>query len=234
MGRNDASNDSFSSRVVAAAASSISAVFQQVVNHDSDNNARDSSPYQNNHNGLHQNERNNSKTDNGFHEPAMDVDEEDDEETDINATIERSKRSISITGLLINLLFVISVCNVFILIVDDEDDNLAVQQNGSSSESKASNSAIYPLHRIRRATGLIFKRIALADFDSDSDTSNCDRELTNTMKSTEIKNEESEDESEKKPIEDDKESYSYLMRQKINELPLPFALKFYLNYHRNL
>jgi hypothetical protein len=58
--------------------------------------------------------------------------------------------------------------------------------------------------------------------------------MKNGVTKSEESDEVSDEESEKKPIEEDKESYSYLMREKINALPLPFALKFYLNYHRNL
>ncbi len=91
----EASNDSFPSRVVAAAASSISAVFQQVVNNDSENSKKDSSQQQKNCDKEH--EPNKSKISNIFCERAMDIDEDDDE-TDVNATNERTKRSISITG----------------------------------------------------------------------------------------------------------------------------------------
>ena len=105
--------------------------------------------------------------------------------------------------------------------------------NSGSKGSVSSNSSIHPLHRIRRATGLIFKRIALADLDSDSDTSSCDHEMANNLTKSETKPEEPE-ETIKTTAEEDKESYTYLMRQKINGLPLPSVLKFYLNFYRNL
>ncbi|CAG2108118.1 unnamed protein product [Medioppia subpectinata] len=121
---------------------------------------------------------------------------------------------------------------------DEEDPNPSSQPlNGNTSGARASNSStsspIYPLNRIRRATGLIFKRIALADFDSDSSTSSCDHEMVSTVSSDETRADEREEEK-KKVVEEDKESYSYLMRQSVNRLPLPLVLKSYLNFHRKL
>ena len=125
-----------------------------------------------------------------------------------------------------------------ISVLDDEEDNTpSHSMNGCNSGTKSSvssNSSIHPLHRIRRATGLIFKRIALADFDSDSDTSSCDHEMANTLTKSETKPEETEEETIKTNVEEDKESYTYLMRQNINGLPLPSVLKSYLNFYRNL
>ena len=118
---------------------------------------------------------------------------------------------------------------------DDEEDNPPTHSsNGMNSSPKASNSSPkYPLNRIRRATGLIFKRIALANLDSDSDTSSCDHEMVSTVSNDDTKAEDP-DEDKKRDVEEDRESYSYLMRQSINALPLPLVLKSYLNFHRNL
>lgn len=74
------SNDSFPNRMVAAAASSISAVFQQVIRHDSENREQ-------------QKEQNGTAFEN---EPQMHVDDSDNE---LNSSSERTKRSISITGI---------------------------------------------------------------------------------------------------------------------------------------
>lgn len=74
----------------------------------------------------------------------------------------------------------------------------------------------------------MFKRLAMTEFDSDSDTS-CEQE----MKSNE-NGEDSEEEAAAnvKPKEDDK-GYTVLMRNKIDSLPLPQPLKLYLNYQRH-
>lgn len=118
--------------------------------------------------------------------------------------------------------------------IDDEEESPPTEGCTSSSKScLSSNASTHPLHRIRRATGLIFKRIALADFDSDSDTSSCDQEMANTSTNDESKDEEPGQES-KVNAEEDRESYSYWMRHNISALPLPLVLKSYLNFYRNL
>ncbi|XP_054154471.1 protein-L-isoaspartate O-methyltransferase domain-containing protein 1-like [Oppia nitens] len=215
-------NDSFSCRMVAAAASSLSAVLHQVVNNgnrDLDTNSNDSFQEKVN---LEKHDTNINTIDDN---KPMDLDLDDNEEQEVNTTIERSKRSISITD------------------DDEEEKPLATQStsyaNSDSKASVSSNSSKYPLNRFRRATGLIFKRIALADFDSDSDTSSCDHDmavtLVNEEKESSCDNKQNESENEiKKELEEDKGSYSYLMKQSIHELPLPLVLKSYLNYHRKL
>lgn len=91
----------------------------------------------------------------------------------------------------------------------------------------------HPLSRVRRATGLIFKRVAFADFDSDSDTSGCGGEDRFDMEQGEIDDSTDEVESIKEK-EEDCTGYSYLMKERIQQLPLPHVLKLYLNYHRAL
>ena len=96
----DNSNDSFSSRVVAAAASSISAVFHQVVNnHDSDNNSNDFPLTRAVDNPEEEpGKSDKTKCDEDI-DKLMETEDNDNEERDLSATIERTKRSISITGL---------------------------------------------------------------------------------------------------------------------------------------
>ena len=125
--------------------------------------------------------------------------------------------------------------------MSDDEEESPQTTHGSTSASKSSvssNSSTHPLHRIRRATGLIFKRIALADFDSDSDTSSCDQEMVNTSATDETKNEEVDEQFNKKSAEEEAEaevdSYTYWMRHNISDLPLPLVLKSYLNFYRKL
>ncbi|XP_023218186.1 protein-L-isoaspartate O-methyltransferase domain-containing protein 1-like [Centruroides sculpturatus] len=69
----------------------------------------------------------------------------------------------------------------------------------------------------KRNTSVIWKRVAFDDLESDSDNE-------------ENKTEEEEHQEEEK----EQGNYTMFMREKINALPLPLTLKFYLNYHRAL
>ena len=89
------SNDSLSSRVVAAAASSISAVFQQVVN----SQESDSSDSQQRSENYDREGKDKLCNDNPIEDTHMDLTNNDNEEREMSATIERTKRSISITGI---------------------------------------------------------------------------------------------------------------------------------------
>ena len=101
----DNSNDSFSSRVVAAAASSISAVFQQVVNsHESDNNSNDSKQKKVETEEQDIESKDKTKCEEEVNH-SMELEDNDSEERDLSATIERTKRSISITGIPLKLFF---------------------------------------------------------------------------------------------------------------------------------
>lgn len=240
-------NNSFPSRIVAAAASSISAVFQQVISTESDSEGMETSSVASHSrdnevdntenttkdtNGL---PNSNKQVENGFDLNPQDMDlAEDDSEPELMTTIERTKRSISITG---NNHFLVTqkkTCLTLNLLLLDEEDDLPSQPTDNNMETKpsssSSSSSIFPLHRIRRATGLIFKRVALADFDSDSDTSSCEPEATVSVDKTD----ESDEETDKRTSEDDLKVYYNLMKQNINALPLPHVLKHYLNYHRDL
>lgn len=101
---------------------------------------------------------------------------------------------------------------------EQQDRKRCMEDEDTPSEGAHSSDGRRETRGLRkRNAAVIWKRVAFDDLESDSD------------------NEENKVEEEE-PQEEEKEqgNYSVFMREKINALPLPLTLKFYLNYHRSL
>ncbi|RWS29341.1 protein-L-isoaspartate O-methyltransferase domain-containing protein 1-like protein [Leptotrombidium deliense] len=210
-------NSSLKDRVVAAATSSISAVLQHVINQDFElkearrshnNNSESDSTVEMKDERFDDNdekEKNGSSSSTKTNHVCSTNNEPNTSEDRNDTDSEsRSKRSISFT--------------------DDEEEFICI----GGLQQGLSNS-----FRQQRPTGFVFKRMAMSEFESDSDMSD-HSDMDKTSSDTK---ENSDERAADEPIEeeeDDTYSYSFFMKSMIKQLPLPFLILKYLNYDRDL